>query len=264
VLDFNVTGPILGQLAVRQAIDAAIDRRSLVNTHLGGIPDAENTLYPTLQDWERGPTPISGSRYDPQRATALLESAGWLQSEAPGVRYRGDTALRVRLLVNEQESNALAAARFVAVALGKVGFQVDLEALPGALISERLQSGNFDMHVSHTCSVAQLGCLGAKGKYTRFHGTAGLYSSPELERLMELALGSTRGPREASFAALWQHLDERAVGAPLFDVVKPMAHRADLKGFDFGSTVLTMNLTRARIEARPGSLCSRKGEGAPE
>jgi len=82
---------------------------------------------------------------------------------------------------------------------------------------------------------------------------------------MEVALGSAREPRrEAALAALRQHLGEQVVAAPLFDVLKPMAHRADLKGLDYGSTVLTMNLSRTRIDTRPDSPCSRERGDAAE
>ena len=258
VLDFNVSHPILAELEVRQAIDAGIDREHLVDELMGAIPSAEYTLSPPRPAWQLGPSLAGRSRYDPARSRELLTSAGWVRSESRGVRYRNGNPLELRLLVNEHESNAVAAAHYVTKALGQIGFQVKLESVPGALVSERLKSGDFDVHVSHSCSAAQLGCLSARGKYTRFNETIGLYSTPELEQLIEDALGpAATAHQETAFDALWQALSENVVGAPLFDVVKPMAHRSDVKGIEYGSTVLAIDLSQARIEAASNEPCTK-------
>lgn len=263
VLDFNVTRPPLGEIEVRRAIDAAIDRERLVHELMGGLPSAETTLNPPRPDWRLGPSPADRSPYDPQRSAALLASAGWAPSEPGGGRQRNGTPLEVGLLVNEHERNAVAAARFVEAALGEVGFRVTVESVPGAVVSERLKAGDFDVHVSHTCSVAQLGCLGARGKYTRFNETRGLYSTPEIEGLIDDALGPAEtAHQEAAFDQLWQALSDQAVAAPLFDVVKPMTHGTNVRGVGFGSTVLTLDLSRASVEAVPGAECVSPAAGS--
>lgn len=256
VLDFNVNHPMLAEVEVRQAINAGINRDRLVEELMSGIPSAEHTLNPPRPDWPLGPPQGGQSLYDPDRSRQLLDSAGWRLAETRDVRYRDGTPLELGLLVNGFESNAVAAAHFIVDALGRIGIRARIDPVPGALVGDRLKSGDFDIHVSHSCSMAQLGCLSAGGKYTRFNDTNGLFTSPELAGLIDDALGAAAmAEREAAFEALWQALAENVVGAPLFDVVKPMAHPTNVQGVEFGSTVLTIDLSNATIEPASTTRC---------
>jgi len=258
VLDFNVTHPVLQDTEVRLAIHRGIDRQQLVQEHLGGIPAAETTLYPPRPEWSLGSVAMEQGVYDPARAADLLEAAGWQLAEQGRTRYRGGKPLAVALLVNQHESNALAAAHFVRGSLQQIGFKARVDAVPGSEVSRRLKAGDFDIHVSHTCSAAQLGCLGARGKYTRFNDTAGLYTTPALERRIDEALMAADGSqRSLLFEKLWRDLDQHMVGTPLFDVVKPMAHRVGVRGIGFGSTVLSMDLSGAEVEEDAHASCGQ-------
>src|SRR5690606_20332988 len=67
-------------------------------------------------------------RYDPQRAAALLDAAGWLRGD-DGVRARNGVALRFECVVQD-DSVLLGAARTVRRQLASLGVELTLEAVP--------------------------------------------------------------------------------------------------------------------------------------
>lgn len=85
-LEFNLRDPLLGKLAVRQAIAHAIDRDALVRTVWGGYGAALDAPVPSglpqyvVKDAARYP-------FDPRRAEQLLDGAG-LPRKAGGWRFR--------------------------------------------------------------------------------------------------------------------------------------------------------------------------------
>ncbi len=85
-LDLNLDNPILGDLRVRQALVLALDRQAISQQLFAGRqPVADASVSPL--DWVHSvETPIYP--YDPARAAALLEEAGWTPGP-DGVRVNG-------------------------------------------------------------------------------------------------------------------------------------------------------------------------------
>jgi peptide/nickel transport system substrate-binding protein len=83
--------PSLSELAVRQAISMAINREVIAAPYGRGGKLATNILYDP---------PIYASAnnqitYDPQKAAALLEQAGWVDTNGDGVREKDGMELRL-------------------------------------------------------------------------------------------------------------------------------------------------------------------------
>ncbi|MDN3923100.1 ABC transporter substrate-binding protein [Roseateles violae] len=73
-LAFNTKKPPLNQLAVRQALDLAIDKKAIVDTVYGGAGRLANSVLPA-ELWAHDAT-IKPSVHDPARARDLLKQAG--------------------------------------------------------------------------------------------------------------------------------------------------------------------------------------------
>ncbi len=82
--------PILQDLRVRQAIDYGIDRQTIVEQLYGdlGIPTSQLLVAPNPFADE----PID-FKYDVDTAKALLEKAGWVDSDGDGIRDRNNQPL---------------------------------------------------------------------------------------------------------------------------------------------------------------------------
>jgi len=85
-LDFNLRDPIVGKLAVRQAIAHAIDRAALVRTVWGGYgAPMDGPLPAALKQFAAPDAPKYP--FDPRRAEQLLDQAGYPR-KAGGWRFR--------------------------------------------------------------------------------------------------------------------------------------------------------------------------------
>ncbi len=118
--------PALQDIRVRQAIAMAIDRQTLLNELFGGqaqgaISYWDNTPYldPALTPWP----------YDPARSAALLDEAGWIDSNGDGLRDRDgvDLALTYGTTTREIRQKAQAMIR---EQLLLVGIRLDLIDYP--------------------------------------------------------------------------------------------------------------------------------------
>jgi len=250
VIDFNVTHPVLSDARVRQAIATAIDRTALVTERLAGLPSPTGILNPGPPVWPLGPEPSNAVAFDTSAADALLTQAGWQRSSPQATRARGEQPLALRMLVNRGEANAVAAAGFVKDSLAALGVELIIDDLIGAEVAARLRTGNFQLHMSHSCSATQLGCLGATGKYTARNDTQGLFTSPFLDTLIMDALGEREEPeRHWAMQRVWVELHGRTVSTALFDVLKPIAVHRDIADVRFGTTPLTIDLTATTVSA---------------
>jgi peptide/nickel transport system substrate-binding protein len=85
-IDLNLDNPILADRRVRQALLHALDRQTLGDRLFEGRqPVAHGQTHPL--DWVFDPDGLKYP-YDPKRATALLDEAGWSAIKA-GIRHNG-------------------------------------------------------------------------------------------------------------------------------------------------------------------------------
>jgi peptide/nickel transport system substrate-binding protein len=144
------TAPFLAEREVRQALLYALDRQALVDQVLKGQATvAHSPVLP--ESWAYDPT-IPTYAYDPEKAVALLEEAGWRATRPAASSPISDTAaisptiggwvkegrpLSFSLLVPDDPAR-LAIAQEVARQWSLVGIQADIEPLAIGLLSERL------------------------------------------------------------------------------------------------------------------------------
>jgi peptide/nickel transport system substrate-binding protein len=91
---WNMQTPYFADKRVRQAMSYALDYDELLNTiFYGRYPQARGTFHPT--SWmfpENGPEPY---RQDLDKAEALLDAAGWVDSDEDGIRDKEINGRRV-------------------------------------------------------------------------------------------------------------------------------------------------------------------------
>jgi peptide/nickel transport system substrate-binding protein len=91
--DFNLTHPIVADRRVRAALRYAFDRRALVDTVEHGVGTVQDSALPVSAPYftDLGTTP-----YDPLRASALLEAAGWKRGP-DGIRTKNGERLMLKV-----------------------------------------------------------------------------------------------------------------------------------------------------------------------
>ncbi len=100
-LDIVLTGEApfdtLQDVRLREALGYAIDRQGLIDVGWGGFAAAGQTFVaPGLLG--QYTDMIEGYTYDPDRAIALLEEAGWVDTDEDGVRDKDGRKLSLRLI----------------------------------------------------------------------------------------------------------------------------------------------------------------------
>lgn len=84
--------PFLSDLKVRKAIDQAIDRDAIANDIYGNAGQRTNQILPFPQEYAN---PKLYYRHDPKMANALLDEAGWKDTNGNGIRDKDGVEMRL-------------------------------------------------------------------------------------------------------------------------------------------------------------------------
>jgi peptide/nickel transport system substrate-binding protein len=215
-MPINVTRPPTDDPLVRQAIMFAVDQETLVKSVLFGVDKAAHSvLTPITPGYSK---PSAGLYdYNPSKAKALLEQAGWTGSGA--VRTKGGKKLELEIILYSGSGMELAV-QYVVSELNKVGFSATTVVQPFATAQQSFNSGQHN--------------LGAFGYY----GTdpyllniwvnsdaikAGFnwshYNNPSVDAAIAKANATADdSSRNAQYAAVSETLMKDAMYLPLWDV----------------------------------------------
>lgn len=161
---------------VRQAINYAIDRKTIVDKVLNGKAyPATGVFPPSLAGYDRS---LSGYQYDPDRARRLLAEAGF------------PNGFTVKVISTDHPAYGLPVVEAVMGYLSAVGIRVQPEVMEATAVSQRTHDGNFEWYSSSvggaTHPLAYLrrrfhsSFIGAPGNFTR-------YKNPPVDSLLDQA-----------------------------------------------------------------------------
>ncbi len=138
--------PILGDVRVRQAIAHAINYQSIIdNILLGqGYPMAANVL-PTIE-WAINKD-IQPYAYDLEQAKALLEEAGWTDSNGDGIREKDGKEMKLGLLTNAGNTTREDIGVYVQDQLKQVGINVDFQSIDFGTLLGQMDAQTYDMYI---------------------------------------------------------------------------------------------------------------------
>jgi len=123
---WNPKRPFFADPQVRRALTMAIDRQAMVDVVRGGYAAiATGPVGPWHWAYDSAWTPLP---YAPDSAAALLESAGWVDSDEDGVRERGGSAFRFEIVSSpgrEREQMG----QLIQANLAQVGVEAELQVL---------------------------------------------------------------------------------------------------------------------------------------
>ncbi len=186
--DLSQAHPILSDPRVRHAITYALDRETMLEAVFKGYATLPHAPVPRLQ-WINDTTD-PGIPYDPERARALLEDAGWL--DGPDGRVKDGRTLSLRLNYPSVSRTRVQYAQLIQEQLRQVGIRLQLEGVEGAVWSERRSTSSFDMDLSRAgmdpspSGIAQSwSCAGIGGS------NVGSYCNPAVDTLLAAAIFAT-------------------------------------------------------------------------
>ena len=184
----NIRDPILSDVRVRQALAHAIDRQAIVNYLRRGLATPADGVLPPLS-WAHAKG-IQAFEYDPVRARALLDDAGFPDPDGPGPLAR----VRLTLKVSNVEFNRLQSA-VIQQNLREVGVALEIRSYEFATLYADVLNGNFQMYTLQWAG----GAVSDPDLLRRiFHSkqtppigfNRGHYSNPEVDALLDRASSS--------------------------------------------------------------------------
>jgi peptide/nickel transport system substrate-binding protein len=238
--------PILSDVRVRRAIRMAVDVDTISNEFFLGI------AKPVWTEFFREPykCEIPRPTFDPERAKALLESAGWTDTDGDGIRecHGCETAeegyvMEMEFITYAEYGEVLTLTQqFIAEGLREIGIKLNLSVVEGSVLWAYAadggieQNGNFDMDLwddgySGTDPNDYLWSYYYSEAATPDAGyNYGRWMNEEFDALLDEAYTLDEEYRHDLFCQMAEILEAELPEALLFTAVNADAHSARLQG----------------------------------
>ncbi|MFC4222346.1 TIGR04028 family ABC transporter substrate-binding protein [Lysinibacter cavernae] len=238
-LNLRFGNKLLSDIKVRQALIAGIDREEVINTiYTKNYPLATSTLSKTAKGYVDESATLT---YDPTKAEALLDEAGW-KVGSDGIREKDGTKLT--LVVNEAapQPRSFEALTLISQQLAKIGVDLQiLKADAGTYAKAILDQDQVQIYHSMV-GRADLDVI--KSQYysanrnvlQNLNSNTGEIADPQLETLLE-AVASEPDPakRLENDKAVQDYLAEQAYVIPLFEEPQVYSAANWVQGLGFES-----------------------------
>ncbi|MBV8491281.1 MAG: peptide ABC transporter substrate-binding protein [Candidatus Eremiobacteraeota bacterium] len=122
-LDFNLSHPIVADIRVRQAIEMAIDRKTLADKITQGYSVVQESVVPSVLPIAPTAQQIPLVPYDVAKAQALLDAAGW-KIGADGIRVKNGQRLSLEFPYYTGSAIADATVELLRTELKAVGVEI--------------------------------------------------------------------------------------------------------------------------------------------
>jgi len=223
--------PPFADLRVRRALISALDREQYTRTILDGLaPVAHGPIQPV--SWAYNDR-ITRYPFDPQKARALLDEAGW-KPGADGIRVRDGKRLAFTLITQAGYAIRESMAQAVERQLRDVGVDVKVALHDGTAISSIWFEGRFDamLHWWQMPSDPELTTFFAADRTPPAGRNINYFHDEELTRLLYASDRSVdRGERKALLARAQGIIADAVPEIPLYSVTRLDAVPATLLNF---------------------------------
>lgn len=226
--------PLLGDIRVRRAIAAAIDRPALVKAVTGGRASANPSPISVASRWHSA-TMNTATPYDPKAAKELLAQAG----------YRGQV---LKLQTNKRYRTMHDSAVIIQYMLAKAGMSVELEIVDWATQLANFREGKFQLmafgystKIDPSLELAPV--IGDKSKNPVYQ-----WDDRSIDELVrQIAQQSDRAARQSLLDNLHTRMIAQVPILPLFNPPAIEVTRHGVQGYKTWS-VKTPRLWNVRVE----------------
>jgi peptide/nickel transport system substrate-binding protein len=234
-LGVNMRDPVLSDLRVRHAIAHAINRQAIVDYLRRGLARPALGLIPS-QAWAFEPS-VQQFSFDPARAKALLDDAGFPDPDGPGPLPR----LRLSLISSTNEETRLQST-IIQQDLLRVGIDLDVRSYEFATFYQDVLQGRFQLFTLQWVG----GALVDPDILRRvFHSSQvppsgfnrGFYANPEVDRWLDLAsAASDDEARKHYYAEAQRIIAVDAPYIPIWNKTNVLVAQPSLTGLRMGPT----------------------------
>jgi len=142
-LGFNLASPLLADKRVRQAIAHALDKQEIIAGVLLGFGKEATGPYPP-SSWAYNPR-VRHYEYDPEKARALLASAGWKDVKGKGILEKDGRPFILEIITNQGNDVRARTAEIIQKRLQAVGIVVKIRVVEwAALLKDFIGKRRFE------------------------------------------------------------------------------------------------------------------------
>ncbi|GMV93932.1 MAG: hypothetical protein AMXMBFR82_37100 [Candidatus Hydrogenedentota bacterium] len=183
-IGWNLRKPKFADKRVRQALTMLLDRQEILETVLFGLgkvvtgpADLNSPEYDeTIEPWP----------FDPERAKALLDEAGWVDSNADGVRDKDGEKLAFEFMLPPGSTEMSTMATVYQEELKRAGIEMNIRFIEWATFIENLTKREFDAvtlswAIPPNSDPYQIWHSTQAEKGSNYPG----YKNPEIDKLLE-------------------------------------------------------------------------------
>ncbi|HXH18148.1 MAG TPA: ABC transporter substrate-binding protein [Chitinophagales bacterium] len=147
-IGLNMKHPVLADLQVRKALAHAVDREKIMNVLLYGLADPVNgPIHPTKKYYN---TALEGYDFDLNKASEILEQAGWKDTDGDGIRDKvmegKKQQLRFVYKYNAGNDTREKIGLFFKDNCKKIGVEIEIIAKEWTVFLDETKNHNFDIY----------------------------------------------------------------------------------------------------------------------
>jgi len=140
--------PLLRDKAIRHAIEYAVNKPKIIDMVYGGEGEEGTTLLNPGQYYHYEPTANELRSYSPAKAEALLDAAGYTDTDGDGIREDADgNKLEFRLITIADNVDEVKAGQMIASDCKAVGISIINETMDDGALADEIYAGTYDMFI---------------------------------------------------------------------------------------------------------------------
>ncbi|WP_208246182.1 nickel ABC transporter substrate-binding protein (plasmid) [Rhizobium sp. T1470] len=238
VLAINTNRGATRDIAVRKAINHAVDKDTMIATILYGTQRRADTLFaPNVPYADIGLKPYG---YDPAEARRLLDAAGWMGASEGGIRSKDGETLSIELCFIGTDAVSKSVSEIVQADLRKIGIEVKLIGEEESAIFARQHDGRFGLIFNRTWGApydphAFVSSMRVPS-HADYQAQLGLPDKAEIDAKIGQVLVSTdEATRQQLYRNIMTRLHEEAVYLPLSYVTAIAVAKPEVGAIPFGA-----------------------------
>ena len=145
-IEINNRHPILSDREVRKALATAVDYESIISTLLLGMAERTSGPYHSSKDYYNDA--IDLDEYDIEEARAILEDAGWTDTNQDGTVDKVIDGERTELnldIIVTQRAEGQQLALMVKESAARAGIEIDIVTKDGSGLMQAIRSRDFEL-----------------------------------------------------------------------------------------------------------------------